>query len=109
MVDNLRVHIQKSLEQWNSGFDVIFWIKTDSYIAVAEPILMKATPLDSTQAVSPSMPTLRISPTTAQAFMDELWNVGIRPTEGSGSAGALAATQRHLDDMRALVFKRKPA
>jgi hypothetical protein len=33
-----------------------------------------------------------------------LWNCGLRPTEGSGSAGSLAATQRHLDDMRTVAF-----
>lgn len=42
----------------------------------------------------------------AQTLMDDLWNAGLRPTEGSGSAGALAATQRHLEDMRTLVFKK---
>src|SRR5574340_1278498 len=33
---------------------------------------------------------------SCQALMDSLWDVGFRPTEGSGSAGALAATQEHL-------------
>jgi hypothetical protein len=28
---------------------------------------------------------------------------GIRTSEGSGSAGSLAATERHLADMRAIV------
>lgn len=32
----------------------------------------------------------------AQNLMDSLWNCGLRPTEGKGSAGALAATERHL-------------
>jgi hypothetical protein len=41
----------------------------------------------------------------AQHLMDELWRAGLRPSEGSGSAGALAATQAHLDDMRRLVFE----
>lgn len=36
--------------------------------------------------------------------MDQLWNCGLRPTEGSGSAGSLAATQRHLEDMRKIAF-----
>lgn len=40
----------------------------------------------------------------AQTLMDELWRSGIRPTEGTGSAGSLAATQGHLEDMRRLVF-----
>lgn len=45
---------------------------------------------------------------SAQSFMDELWNCGIRPSEGTGSAGSLAATQKHLEDMRSLVFKTPP-
>ena len=44
----------------------------------------------------------------AQFLMDQLWDCGLRPTEGSGSAGSLAATQKHLEDMRALVFKLTP-
>jgi hypothetical protein len=44
----------------------------------------------------------------AQSLIDELWVIGLRPSEGTGSAGALAATQRHLEDMRALVFKSPP-
>jgi len=41
-----------------------------------------------------------------QVMMDDLWNCGVRPTEGSGSAGSLKATQNHLEDMRKLVFKK---
>ena len=42
--------------------------------------------------------------TEAQALMDRLWMAGLRPTEGSGSAGALLATQSHLMDMRTVAF-----
>jgi hypothetical protein len=37
--------------------------------------------------------------------MDSLWSCGLRPSEGTGSAGALAATQAHLKDMQTLTFK----
>lgn len=40
----------------------------------------------------------------AQALVDELWILGIRPSEGTGSAGSLAATERHLADMRRVAF-----
>lgn len=43
----------------------------------------------------------------AQALMDRLWACGLRPTEGKGSAGALAATERHLQDMQRLVFEKE--
>jgi hypothetical protein len=50
-------------------------------------------------------PSLWISHKEAQTLMDDLWQCGLRPTEGAGSAGALAATKHHLDDMRKLVFE----
>ena len=50
-------------------------------------------------------PTFTCATEEAQQMMDELWRCGLRPTEGSGSAGSLAATERHLEDMRRLVFE----
>jgi len=50
--------------------------------------------------------TLRLTQVQGQELIDELWQCGLRPTEGAGSAGALTATQRHLDDMRKLVFEK---
>jgi len=40
----------------------------------------------------------------AQQLMDELWRCGLRPAEGTGSAGSLAATEKHLQDMRKITF-----
>ncbi len=50
-------------------------------------------------------PYLEIPKHAAQKLIDDLWDCGLRPSEGSGSAGQLAATQRHLEDMRKLVSK----
>jgi hypothetical protein len=47
-----------------------------------------------------------IDKTTAQVLIDDLWRCGIRPSEGSLSAGSLLATQNHLNDMRKIVFKK---
>lgn len=49
-------------------------------------------------------PALKIRPSEAQQLMDELWRSGLRPTEGTGSAGSLAATQSHLEDMKKIAF-----
>ena len=53
-------------------------------------------------------PWVRLSPHDAQTLMDELWRCGLRPTEGTGSAGSLAATERHLKDMQAIAFQLLP-
>lgn len=49
-------------------------------------------------------PCMRLTETAAQQLMDDLWTCGIRPTEGSGSAGALAAVQNHLEDFKTLLY-----
>lgn len=51
-------------------------------------------------------PAMLISPDDAQQMMDELWRCGIRPTEAAGSAGSMAATERHLADMRSIALGR---
>lgn len=48
-------------------------------------------------------PCVSLSRLDGQALMDQLWDCGLRPSEGTGSAGALAAVQGHLEDMRAIV------
>lgn len=52
-----------------------------------------------------SEPMMELGMEEAQQLMDELWKCGLRPTEGAGSAGAMAATQKHLEDMRTLAFR----
>ena len=42
----------------------------------------------------------------AQVLIDDLWMAGLRPSEGTGSAGSLAATEKHLNDMRKIVAKK---
>ena len=49
-------------------------------------------------------PTIFCHGNQAQMLMDALWTAGLRPTEGSGSAGSLAATERHLKDMQTIAF-----
>lgn len=67
----------------------------------AEPIVITAS--ETYENVNPP-PTFELSIASAQLLMDDLWQAGIRPSEGTGSAGALLATQKHLEDMRKLVF-----
>ncbi len=71
--------------------------------ALMQPVEFKVTePADEGIETRAAM---AMSKESLQALMDEIWAAGIRPSEGSGSAGSLAATERHLADMRALVFK----
>lgn len=88
----------------DSGFsqyvNLYFRRVTDGRQYVAEPLSMSFA-----EAGSMVDPACRLDQTSAQELMDDLWRCGLRPSEGSGSAGQLSATERHLSDMRRLVFK----
>jgi hypothetical protein len=88
--DNIEIHIGKPSSQ-------------PGHWAVAQKLLFTDMP-ECTQYIEP---VITLSNKDAQQLMDELWGCGLRPSEGTGSAGSLAATQRHLEDMRTLVFKNK--
>ena len=72
-------------------------------VECAQPIQFKTlTPEQEGQEIAPF---LRLKTEEAQCLMDELWNCGLRPTSGAGSAGQLEAVQNHLKDLQKLVFK----
>ena len=48
-------------------------------------------------------PVVYLESDEAQRLVDSLWEAGLRPAQGHGTAGQLDATRSHLDDMRAIV------
>lgn len=66
---------------------------------IAQPLKLK-----EQQIGTLTEPFLTIDNGEAQQLMNDLWDCGLRPSEGSGSAGSLKATQEHLADMRKIVF-----
>lgn len=50
-------------------------------------------------------PFLSLTREEAQELVNELYSVGIQPSQLRGSTGQLAAVHYHLEDMRKLVFK----
>jgi len=51
-------------------------------------------------------PLLNLRMEDAQQLMDELYHVGVRPSQAAGSAGQLDAVKYHLEDMRTLALKK---
>jgi hypothetical protein len=70
---------------------------------VAQPLVMHTLTTEADERAEHA-PIAALSMDSAQGLMDELWRCGLRPSEGTGSAGSLAATERHLKDMRAIAF-----
>lgn len=100
-MQNEPIEIRAKLASWSRSIDLAGFTTTVSgRTAVALPITFEAR--DNGLNLEPMC---RLTPEAAQRLMDDLWTCGLRPTEGAGSAGSLAATERHLADMRTLVSK----
>lgn len=93
------VHAQYDFR--HDSIDVFMAARSDrsGELWVAQPLVYMQTPEGAR-----SDPTMRLPREDAQALMDQLWNCGIRPAEGAGSAGQMGAVERHLKDMRAIAF-----
>lgn len=99
------MRIQAYAPPWGNHIEILISERHDNgQRFVAEPVTLREAP----DHAAISTPAMTIDRTDAQVLMDSLWDCGIRPTEGSGSAGAMAATERHLADLRKLVFKEQP-
>lgn len=78
---------------------LLTYTSTAGVTSIAEPPIFR----ELAPGEYPTSATFSISQQRAQDLMDQLWRCGLRPTEGTGSAGSLAATERHLTDMQAIV------
>lgn len=97
--NNFMIRIAANKHVWRDGIDLYIWKRINNksqYFNGKEWVDHK-----EGEIIDPSS-SLEIK--DAQYLMDSLWDCGIRPTEGNGSAGAIRATENHLKDMRRLVF-----
>lgn len=97
---NLEARIQRN--PWNKRVEVAIFddCQGGPFISVAEPIVMKQ--VEAGMCID--APTFELADEKAQLLLDELWRIGLRPTEGIENAGQLKATQDHLADMKKLTF-----
>ena len=92
--------IKATRAPWWDAIELLVYEKSEGKLSVARAVQMEATEPGACVG-----PTMRLQMTEAQELMDSLWQCGLRPSEGTGSAGAMAATERHLADMQKIAFK----
>lgn len=85
---------------WRDAVELLVVAHDDKILRIAQPLIMELVE-DGAAIIEP---TLTLSMHAAQLLMDELWGCGLRPSEGTGSAGSLAATERHLRDMQTIAM-----
>ena len=81
-------------------FGDIYSRHSDGKVYIAEPLTF----VEWKERFVQNDPMCTIDDQQAQSLMNSLWECGIRPVQGAGSAGQLTAVQYHLEDMRKLVF-----
>jgi hypothetical protein len=98
------MEIRVNKEPWNMCLSFLIFDRRDTTKSIVSASVLMQTVETGDLLPEP----MKMSLEEAQSLMDNLWDCGIRPTEGPGSAGSLAATRYHLEDMRKLVFGAKP-
>lgn len=96
----MTTEIRCQREPWRDGVEVAVFHKTDFAMMVAEPLTLR----ELKEGEFLGEPTMRLKNHEAQQLMDELWRCGLRPSEGTGSAGSLRATEKHLADMQKIAM-----
>jgi hypothetical protein len=104
MSNPLRFQIERSLYRKKIELRAAFTTDGGQIAVLGSPTLTEIGP----NQIGPDEPLLTLTDNEATALIDELWRAGVRPSE-HGSAGQLAATERHLADMRRLVFTARSA
>lgn len=99
--DILPIEVMARREDWSYGISIYLRQRT---VGIGDSIAAPVTMVKREPDTLVVEPMLRLEIHTAQQLMDELWQCGLRPTEGTGSAGSLKATENHLADMQRIAF-----
>lgn len=110
MIPHLRFHVRSRspIMGPEAGFELHAIHCAERRRAIAEPIQFRELTDDERDGLAMDellSPALCLTEEDAQRLIDAMWDAGLRPTGSHGSAGQLAATELHLEDMRRLVFQ----
>lgn len=95
----MNMKITADRHPWNMQVELRAALKGEDGYQVVQRI--SVAPIADGEVAEPFM---RLDPSDAQQLLDELWRIGIRPSQEQGSTGQAAAMQKHLDDMRTIAF-----
>ncbi len=106
----MTVKIKAQAAPWRRAVELLIYEEQNGRRSYIKGIELETDIFDENSSI-PDSSILRIEIEDAQILMDQLWNCGLRPAEGAGSAGSLRATENHLHDMQKIAFdllKREP-
>ena len=81
------------------------WDKQSQKVYLAKQVEFEAFDDSNAFAQVHREPSFLMTDHNTQKLMDELWRIGIRPSNGEGNVGQIGAMKEHLNDMRKIAFK----
>lgn len=98
-----RINFDIRREDYDRHFSLRGWSRLeDNRVVALQPVERIVYELGD---APPCPVSMELSKEDCQSLMDALWDAGIRPSAGQGSAGQLAAIQDHLSDARSMLTK----
>lgn len=95
--DAIRIRARRA--EWRPGVEILIMRGNDT-ILMSDGTFLK---IEKNNPI-PYRAGATLDLNEAQRLMDELYAAGLRPSEAAGSAGAMYAVQKHLEDMRTIAF-----
>lgn len=98
---NQQVHAERRWMQNRVGVYVLD--RRDGQLWIGKPVLM----VQIDEGIVPDSPTLDLQLDACQSLMDQLWQIGIRPTDAAGSAGAMAEAKEHVKSLQCHIAQQR--
>ena len=99
------MEIRAQWQPWYGGISILMRepgdVRTGKPTRVVGPLTLKE--IKPGEACGP--PTLTMEREELQVLVDDLYQMGFRPSDGEHTTGQLRATENHLNDMRKIAFK----
>lgn len=98
-----RLHVRRSnLSQLDDGYQFALSEISRPDMTLKTARFEWGDPIESGCAV-PDAEFFGLAQSGAQALMDELWSLGLRPSRAEPEAGQISAMEAHLRDLRAVT------
>ena len=105
-MDEIKVFIRPEL--YGDGVEIVFIRERDGKRYVAKCVNLEFVEIEEGKAIEPTLRLNRfLAPKFLKALVEALDKEGVKTENDYKLQGILEATQKHLEDMRRLVFERR--
>ena len=97
-LQDYKIRARRAVEFFNDSIEIYIFHRPDP--GGPARVLTDLTFTEVQPQTALNQETIQLPGEVAQQLMDSLWDCGVRPSEGNGSAGAMKAAQDHIKDLQ---------